>query len=247
MKGGCFLDYDNELFFLSVYFYLSCTNTINSRKKNDNRPTLFPFLFIALIFTTRSSSSQMIPDMQIFLLNSLSSYQMSMRGVPGPFNPNYLNEQWTFLHQACFLKSPESVRWLLSLPTIEPNKTETVNADTALHYASAMSSSKIVQILLEDKRVDTSILNKLGWVPAWSAAFSGHIDHLEYFLAIRGAESIHVTDKKPFYSVGPTSLVDAVKTMNFSNKHEMITFLEKISSNPRQAEKEAREKLGIST
>ena len=166
-----------------------------------------------------------------------------MRDHP-EINVNWTNpdhSQWSGLHAASFYGHAEAVKLLLAHANIEVNLKDW-RRQTPFSFGCVIGHVSVVEVQLQDPRVDITLDDKDGCSPLWHAALCGGYQVIEWLISsgrnlgdIKNKKGKNWRDDKNY-----TALEIARK-----NESEVGSLLERYLTNPALTHHELRVKLGV--
>ena len=149
--------------------------------------------------------------------------------------------QFTALHATSFHGHAEIVKLLLAHPNIKVNLKD-IYGQTPFSLGSSPEVF-VVQELLKDPRVNTTLDDDCGRTPLWWASHDGNHEVIEWLIA-SGRDLGDVMNKKVKISEDGEDYT-ALEASREENKTDVVSLLERFLVNPAQTRHELRVKLGL--
>jgi len=147
--------------------------------------------------------------------------------------------QYTALHQACELDSPEVTTLLLLHPAINVNIVSGFHS-TACCCACLAGATEAAKVILQDPRVDLS----LGRSPVFAAAKEGHLEVVKWLIALQPDQVLKVLEKRE--AEYDSRLFTPIEVARKNRHSEVVWLLSKFKEDQVTTCHEVQLELGVS-
>ncbi len=126
---------------------------------------------------------------------------------------------------ACLMGQSCVVRYLLDFNQrpIDYNAKASTNGRSPFFSASVHNHPEVVEMLLEDERIDMTATDETGYTPLWSASCLGHLEVVEMMLSSRRNIDISKKDGHLNCTVVEMAMHRAQSTTNYSGENEEVS------------------------
>jgi len=158
-----------------------------------------------------------------------------MRQDPG-FDVNKEDGHWrSLLHHTCYDSRRSAViPLLLAHPNIDVNLKDK-NEWTPFYYACVFGSSTCVHEVLKDSRVDVNVPNNDGYAPLWRAAYGGHLNVIQWWIA---------SGREMDLGTPGDSKTGVIWTAQKQGRTALVTLLERFREIPEETRHQVRLEIG---